>query len=64
MGQQTQTEKVPFSKMQAAIGKQFKEMSATRLFTTNVDGNELWQKYLDSFPVGSNPILNAPLRGR
>jgi hypothetical protein len=52
-------EKVPFSKMQAAIGKQFKEMSATRLFTTSVDGNELWQKYLDSFPAGSNPLYKT-----
>jgi hypothetical protein len=45
-----------FQVLQAAVAKQFKQMSASRLFVVNLDKDELWATYLGSFPAGSNPI--------
>lgn len=50
---------IQFSTIQSALAKQFKAMSAKRLFATAVDGTALWDKYLASFPDGSNPIYKA-----
>lgn len=52
-----QQQTLPFAVIQAAVGKQFKAMSANRLYSTTVDGDELWQTYLESFPEGSNPLF-------
>jgi hypothetical protein len=53
------TQTVTFTAVQSALSKHFKEMSAHGLFTTNVDGAELWEHYLRSFPEGSNPIYKT-----
>lgn len=47
-----------FIKFKEALQKRFAEMSkdATHLFEVNVDKDELWNKYLDSFPTGTNKI--------
>lgn len=43
----------PFSK---AIKNQFDKMSKKELYRTNVTGDELWERYLKSFPDGTNEI--------
>lgn len=47
-----------FKILQQAVQKQFKYMvdNSTFLYTTNVEKNELWDLYLDSFPPGTNGI--------
>jgi len=47
-----------FQKFKEAIRERFKKMtkSADHLFITGVSKDKLWEKYLDSFPDGSNPI--------
>lgn len=47
-----------FMKFKKALQKHFDEMQkeATRLFEVNVDKDELWNTYLDSFPTGTNEI--------
>lgn len=52
-----QQQTLPFAVIQTAVGKQFSTMSANRLYSTMVDGDELWQTYLESFPEGSNPLF-------
>lgn len=47
-----------FTDIKAAVAKQFKMMSALRLFATNAEKDRLWDLYLSSFPAGSNPIYN------
>lgn len=66
MGQQqaqtqtkTSTETINFALMQSAVGKQFKAMSANRLYSTTVEGDKLWETYLSSFPPGSNPLYKT-----
>lgn len=48
-----------FMKFKKALQKHFDEMQkeATHLFEVNVDKDELWNTYLDSFPVGTNEIF-------
>lgn len=46
-----------FSKFKQAIQKQFKNMSTSALFQTEVDKQELWETYLESFPEGTNPLF-------
>lgn len=48
-----------FMKFKKALQKHFDEMQkeATHLFEVNVDKDELWNTYLDSFPVGENEIF-------
>jgi hypothetical protein len=48
-----------FEAFAAAISKQFARLSKHRLFHANVDGRELEQLYLDSFPEGTNPIYRV-----
>lgn len=42
-----------------AIAKRFKEMTATGLFRTTVNRDELWDTYLASFPPGANPLYKT-----
>lgn len=48
-----------FMKFKKALQKHFDEMQreATHLFEVNVDKDELWNTYLDSFPSGTNEIF-------
>jgi hypothetical protein len=45
-----------FKSFQSTVQKQFKAMSEKTLFQLNVDKDRMWDKYLTSFPAGSNPI--------
>lgn len=47
-----------FIKFKEELQKRFSEISkdATHLFEVNVDKDELWNTYLDSFPTGTNKI--------
>ncbi len=47
-----------FIKFKEVLQNRFAEISkeATHLFEVNVDKDELWNKYLDSFPAGTNKI--------
>lgn len=45
-----------FSKLRLAVANQFKRMQERDLFVANVNGDELWDLYLASFPKGSDPI--------
>ena len=48
-----------FIMFKKALQKHFDEMQkdATHLFEVNVDKDELWNTYLDSFPAGTNEIF-------
>lgn len=56
---QPQSTEPNFLTIQSAVGKQFKAMSASRLFSTTVEGDKLWETYLSSFPPGSNPLYKT-----
>jgi hypothetical protein len=47
-----------FTEMRNKLMENFAEMTkdATHLFEVNVDKDEMWNLYLDSFPVGTNEI--------
>lgn len=47
-----------FSEFRAAIQRQFEAMAkdVNMLFETDVDKDEMWNLYLDSFPAAANPI--------
>lgn len=48
-----------FMKFKKALQKHFDEMQkqTTHLFEVNVDKDELWNTYLNSFPIGTNNIF-------
>lgn len=48
-----------FIKFKSELQKHFEEMqeNATQLFEVDVDKDELWNTYLDSFPAGTNEIF-------
>ena len=48
-----------FMMFKKALQEHFDEMQkeATHLFEVNVDKDELWNTYLDSFPIGTNEIF-------
>jgi hypothetical protein len=46
-----------FSTIKNAIAKQFKDMAGLELFRTQIEGDDLWAYYLQSFPEGSNPLF-------
>ena len=48
-----------FIKFKSELQKHFEEMqeNATQLFEADVDKDELWNTYLDSFPAGTNEIF-------
>ena len=43
--------------MSRGLGDVYKRQEATHLFEVNVDKDELWNTYLDSFPAGTNEIF-------
>ena len=45
-----------FLEFKKAVNEQLEFMAQYPLFTVNVDKNELWDIYLNSFPKGTNPI--------
>lgn len=46
-----------FIKFKEAVAKQFNEMKQHELFRTEVEKDVMWETYLSSFPIGSNPIF-------
>lgn len=52
------TQELNFALFKTAVQKQLATMTAasSTLFTVNLNKDTLWQKYLDSFPAGTNPI--------
>lgn len=46
-----------FIRFKTAISKQIDKMSKEELFRTNVNKDEIWETYLNSFPEGTNPIF-------
>ena len=48
-----------FKVLKFAVAKQFNDMSKYSLFYTSVDKEVLWQRYLSSFPQGSNEIFRT-----
>jgi hypothetical protein len=46
-----------FNLFKVAIARQFNMMGLYQLFRTSVDKDTLWDTYISSFPVGSNPIF-------
>lgn len=49
----------PFSTLEKAMQEHLKEMfeSTNTLFFVDVDKNDLWKTYLESFPEGTDPVL-------
>lgn len=45
-----------FNLIKQAVATQFEHMQKSMLFRVNIDKDELWRTYLNSFPGGSNPI--------
>jgi hypothetical protein len=48
---------MPFSVFQSAVQRQFTSMQDDPLFTVDVDGDLLWQTYLQAYPPGSNLLF-------
>lgn len=50
-----------FENFSKAVRDNFAKMSkeSTRLFTVDVDKDELWELYLSSFPKGTNPVYRV-----
>lgn len=50
---------VPFSDFNTRLEHHVKSMTSgvDKLFTIDLDKDELWNKYLDSFPEGTNPMF-------
>lgn len=46
-----------FKHFRDAVATQFARMSRHDLFVADASGDELWERYLTSFPEGSNPIF-------
>lgn len=46
-----------FVKFAEKVHQQFSKMSEQELYVVDVDGDTLYQHYLESFPEGTNPIL-------
>lgn len=47
---------VTFIEFKTAVQHQFNSMKKHKLFTVGVDKDQLWTRYLQSFPPGTNPI--------
>jgi hypothetical protein len=48
-----------FKLFKQSVQKQLETMQQGQLFTTSVDGDTLWNTYLDSFPEGTNNIYRV-----
>jgi hypothetical protein len=46
-----------FREFKTAVQRQFNEMKDNNLFRVNLDKDELWNEYLESFPADSNPMF-------
>jgi len=46
-----------FKELKTAIHAQFSKISASTLFITDIDKDEIWDVYLKSFPAGTDPIF-------
>lgn len=46
-----------FHDFKAPVQAQFKRLTKHDLFCVDVTGDDLWQRYLASFPEGTNPIF-------
>lgn len=40
-----------------AVRARFEALSQERLFIVNSDRDAIWERYLDAFPAGSNPVF-------
>lgn len=45
-----------FDKFKRAVAHQFQRMQEHDLFVANINGDDLWNTYLTSFPEGTNPV--------
>lgn len=52
-----ETSVLNFSTFKTAVAKQFELMQRHPLFRVQVEKDELWVKYLASFPPGTNPVF-------
>lgn len=48
---------IDFAHIKHAVARQFEHMQKYQMFRAKVDGQELWELYLKSFPAGTNPIF-------
>lgn len=48
-----------FAKFADAINKKLQSMSSTGIYEINVEGQILWEKYLESFPSGTNNLFRV-----
>ena len=48
-----------FKKFRDAVEAQFDKMKRGKLFLTDVSKDEIWEKYLDAFPEGTNEIYKT-----
>ena len=48
-----------FKKFSNLVNSNIETMSKLPLFTVDVDGEPLYEEYLNSFPEGSNPIYKT-----
>jgi len=46
-----------FDQFSAPVREQFQKMAKGDLFVVDIDGDDLYRHYLDSFPDGTNPIF-------
>lgn len=46
-----------FSDFKLAVERKFEEMQKQEMFRVKVDKDQLWDRYLSSFPEGTNPIF-------
>lgn len=48
-----------FKKFAKSIADQFRSMSSGELYRSNLTGDEIWDLYLESFPLGTNEIYRT-----
>ena len=46
-----------FSNFSPMVRKNWDEMAQSELYKVNISKDDIWDKYLASFPEGSNPIF-------
>lgn len=52
-----ETQVMNFTSFKTAVAKQFERMQRHPMFRVQVERDELWTKYLASFPPGTNPMF-------